>query len=42
MILSIMRGEDPRSIARRFFKRFRNEAIETLEYVKDLIGREEE
>ena len=39
MIMLIVRGGDPKKIAKKFFKKFRDEAIETLEYVKDLVDR---
>ncbi|PLC64134.1 magnesium chelatase subunit H [Vulcanisaeta sp. EB80] len=39
MIVRILNGEDPRKIAREFFRRSRDEAVETLEYIKDLIDR---
>lgn len=39
MITLILKGEDLKKLAKKFFKNLRSEAFETLEYVKDLITR---
>jgi cobaltochelatase CobN len=39
VIRLLMSGERPEDVAKRFFKRLRSEALETLEYVKDLCER---
>ena len=42
IITLILKGEDPRKLAKKFFRRLRGEAVETLEYVKDLVSRVKE
>jgi cobaltochelatase CobN len=39
MIMLIIRGEEPRAIAKKFFKKLRGDAVETLEFVRDLYSR---
>jgi cobaltochelatase CobN len=39
MIMLVIRGEEPKSIAKKFFKKLRGDAVETLEFVRDLYSR---
>jgi cobaltochelatase CobN len=39
MIILTIRGEGPKAIIKNYFRRFREDAVETLEFVRDLYNR---